>query len=166
MGFWGMDAHCRSLCTRQAGPVTDAGDMPPSGVCQASRHEPPFPLLPSCGVRGAGSRSQAPISDSALGAGKGDLGPGRSPRDSLLFACVRSAPSAVSDSLWPHGLKPARLLRPGILQARTLERVAMPCSRGSSQPRGRTRVSCVPCTGRRVPYHVHHLGSLFVLCFW
>ena len=31
----------------------------------------------------------------------------------------------------------------GILQARTLECVAMPSSRGSSQPRDRTQVSCI-----------------------
>ena len=33
----------------------------------------------------------------------------------------------------------------GILQARTLERVAMPSSRGSSPPRGRTCISHVFC---------------------
>ena len=38
----------------------------------------------------------------------------------------------------------------GILQARTLEWVAMPSSRGSSLPRDGTHVSCV---GRRVLYH-------------
>ena len=37
------------------------------------------------------------------------------------------------DSLWPHG----------ILQARILEWVAYPLSRGSSQPRDRTQVSCI-----------------------
>ena len=31
----------------------------------------------------------------------------------------------------------------GILQARTLEWIAMPFSRGSSRPRDRTRVSCI-----------------------
>ena len=34
----------------------------------------------------------------------------------------------------------------GILQARILEWVAMPSSRGSSWPRDRTCISCVPCT--------------------
>ena len=44
---------------------------------------------------------------------------------------------AVSDSLWPHGL-----YRPhGILQARILEWVVVPFSRGSSQPRDWTQVS-------------------------
>ena len=32
---------------------------------------------------------------------------------------------------------------PGILQARILQCVAMPSSRGSSQPRDQTRVSCI-----------------------
>ena len=40
-----------------------------------------------------------------------------------------------------------------ILQARILEWVAIPSSRGSSWPRDRTYVSYVSCTGRRVLYH-------------
>ena len=38
----------------------------------------------------------------------------------------------------------------GILQARILEWVAMPSSRGPSQARDQTRVSYVSCTGRQV----------------
>ena len=45
----------------------------------------------------------------------------------------------------------------GILQARMLEWVVMLSSRGSSQPRDRTRGSEVSC--RRVLYHSRHLGS-------
>ena len=41
----------------------------------------------------------------------------------------------------------------GILQARILEWVAMPSSRGSSQPRDGTYVSYVSCLGRQVLYH-------------
>ena len=41
----------------------------------------------------------------------------------------------------------------GILQARILEWVAMPSSRGSSQPKNLTRLSYVSCIGRRVLYH-------------
>ena len=37
----------------------------------------------------------------------------------------------------------------GILQARTLEWVAMPSSRGSSQPRDQTHMSCVSCIAGR-----------------
>ena len=38
----------------------------------------------------------------------------------------------------------------GILQTRMLEWVAIPCSRGSFQPRDQTHVSC---TGKQIPYH-------------
>ena len=49
----------------------------------------------------------------------------------------------------------------GILQARKLEWVAIPYSRGSSSSRDRTRVSyvSVSCIGGRVPYHKRHMGS-------
>ena len=49
--------------------------------------------------------------------------------------------SVMSDSLRPHGLTRQAPLSMGILQARTLEWVAMPSSRVSSQPRDRTQVS-------------------------
>ena len=41
----------------------------------------------------------------------------------------------------------------GILQAWILEWVAMPSSRGSSQPRDQTCVSYISCIGRQVLYH-------------
>ena len=41
----------------------------------------------------------------------------------------------------------------GFLQARILEWVGMHFSRGSSQPRDRTHISYVSCTGRQVLYH-------------
>ena len=50
-------------------------------------------------------------------------------------------------------LQPTRLLHPWGSQARILEWVAISFSRGSSQPRDRTRVSCVSCTGRQILYH-------------
>ena len=46
----------------------------------------------------------------------------------------------------------------GILQARMLEWVAMPFSRGSSRPRDLTHISYVSCIGRQVLYHKCHLG--------
>ena len=46
----------------------------------------------------------------------------------------------------------------GILQARTLEWVAMPSSRGSSRLRGRTHVSYVSCLGRWALYQLSHWG--------
>ena len=44
----------------------------------------------------------------------------------------------------------------GILQARRLEWVVMPSSRGSSQPRDQTHISCI---GRQIFYHLSHQGS-------
>ena len=41
----------------------------------------------------------------------------------------------------------------GILQARILEWVAMPSSRGPSRPRDQTCISYVSCIGRWVLYH-------------
>ena len=41
----------------------------------------------------------------------------------------------------------------GILQARTLEWVAISFSRGSSWPRDLTRISCVSCIGRWILFH-------------
>ena len=42
-----------------------------------------------------------------------------------------------------------------ILQARTLEWVAIPFSRGSSRPRDQTHVSCI---AREILYHLSHQG--------
>ena len=48
---------------------------------------------------------------------------------------------------------------PGILQTSILEWAAVPSSRGSSRPRGRTHASYISCIGRWVLYHQNHLGS-------
>ena len=57
----------------------------------------------------------------------------------------------------------------GIFQARILEWVAFSSSRASSQPRGRTHVSCLSCIGRWVLYHwakvvllLFHLSVIFL----
>ena len=47
----------------------------------------------------------------------------------------------------------------GISQTSILESVAMPSSRGSSQPRDWTHGSSVSCIGRWVLYHWHLLGK-------
>ena len=47
----------------------------------------------------------------------------------------------------------------GILQARILEWVAMPSSRGSSRPRDQIWDSHVSCIGRQTLSHWSHLGS-------
>ena len=40
----------------------------------------------------------------------------------------------------------------GIFQARTLEQLSIPFSRGTSQPRSQTRVFCISCIGRGIFY--------------
>ena len=47
----------------------------------------------------------------------------------------------------------------GISQARILEWVAIPFSRGSSPPRDQTHLSCIFCTGRQILYTLSHQGS-------
>ena len=54
-------------------------------------------------------------------------------------------PSVVSDSLRPLDCSPQGSSVHGILQAWKLERVAMPSSRGFSQPRNWTSISCGSC---------------------
>ena len=49
----------------------------------------------------------------------------------------------------------------GILQARILEWVAFPFSRGSSQPRDLTQVSCIVGW---ILYQLSHKGRLWKLC--
>ena len=44
---------------------------------------------------------------------------------------------------------PASSVR-GILQARILEQVSIPFSRGSSLPRDQTHISCISCIGRQI----------------
>ena len=55
----------------------------------------------------------------------------------------------------------------GILQARILQRVAISLSRGSSQSRDWTHISCVSGTGRQILYHcatweVHYFLGMFL----
>ena len=49
----------------------------------------------------------------------------------------------MSGTLWPHELYPPCSCVHGILQARILEWVVIPFSRGSSWPRDQTPVSCI-----------------------
>ena len=51
----------------------------------------------------------------------------------------------------------------GILQARILEWLAIPFSRGSSQPRDLTHISCVLCTGKQILYHYTRVISKLAL---
>ena len=68
----------------------------------------------------------------------------------LVYACGLSRFS-LPDSVRSYGLQPTtdRLYCPWIFQARILKGVAMPSSKGSFQPRDRTRVSCIFCIAGR-----------------
>ena len=66
--------------------------------------------------------------------------------------CVFSC-SVTFDSFDSMDCSPPGSVVSGILQARVLEWVAISFSRGSSQPRDQTRVSCVSCIGRQILYH-------------
>ena len=69
----------------------------------------------------------------------------------LFFLCVCVCVCARAKSLQScPTLRNSWTVAPGTLQARTLEWVAVPCSRESSRPRDRT---CVSHIGRCVLYH-------------
>ena len=68
-------------------------------------------------------------------------------------SCAMPAKSLRPVRLLVTLLWPARLLCPRILQARTLEWVAISSSRGSSWPRDQIYVSCGSCIGRQILYH-------------
>ena len=75
--------------------------------------------------------------------------------------CMRASVHAKSLQSCPTLCDPMDCSPPGssvhgILQARTLEWVAMTSSRGSSWPRDWTQVSCI---GRQFLYHERHLES-------
>ena len=69
-----------------------------------------------------------------------------------IHACLVSHFSRVRlfVTLWTVACQAA--LSMGILQARLLEWVAMPSSKGPSQPRDQIYISFVPCIGRQVLY--------------
>ena len=63
----------------------------------------------------------------------------------FLYMSVYAYASAVSDSCDPMDCSPPDSSVHGTLQARILEWVSMPSSRGSSRPRGGTHTSSVSC---------------------
>jgi len=69
--------------------------------------------------------------------------------------CAKSLQSCLN--LWyPMDYSPPSSSVYGILQARILEWVSMPSSRGPFQPRGQTYVSYVCCVGKQVLYQQCH----------
>ena len=67
--------------------------------------------------------------------------------------------SLMSNSCHPMGWSPPGSSVQGILQARIMEWVAIPSSRGSSPPRDPICISCVSCIGRWIFLPLPHLES-------
>ena len=74
------------------------------------------------------------------------------------WLCVLSRFSRVRLFAAPWTVTLQAPLSMGLLQARILEWVVKPSSRGSSQPGDQTCAFYVSCTGRQVLYHWCHLG--------
>ena len=75
----------------------------------------------------------------------------------VVCMCVLSSVSVFATSCTVCSL--AGSSARGTFQARILEGNALSSCRGSSQPRNRTRVSCVSCIGKWIVYHQHYVGS-------
>ena len=70
-----------------------------------------------------------------------------------MFVCARACAQLCLTLCNPMDWSRPAPLSMGILQARILQRVAMPSSRQSSQPRGPTHISCVSRIGKWILYH-------------
>ena len=80
-------------------------------------------------------------------------------RCSLCWVCcAQSCPALCS----PMDCSPPGSSLHAILQARILEHVAIPFSRGSSRPRDDW--TGVSCTGKWILYHLSHRGSPYICC--
>ena len=88
----------------------------------------------TCNARDTGDAGLFPVSGRSHGEGYGN---------SLQHSCLVNPMDRGSWWATVHG----------VFLARILEWVAMPSSRGSSQPRDQTRVSSISCTGKRILYH-------------
>ena len=75
----------------------------------------------------------------------------------LIWICIPCLPTKLLQSCQtlcnPINCSPPGSSAHGFLQARILQGVAMPSSRGSSQPRDQIHVSYVSCIDRRVLYY-------------
>ena len=72
---------------------------------------------------------------------------------SLSFLSCECVCSVVSDSLRLHGPWPTCLLCPWDFPGKKTGVGSLPSSKGSSRPRDQTHISCMSCTGWRIPYH-------------
>ena len=80
---------------------------------------------------------------------------------SLRKPCVH-ARLVVSNSATPRTVAHQAPLSMVVLQARILEGVAISFSRGSSQLRDQTCISCISCIGRQILYHCATWEALLI----
>ena len=73
-----------------------------------------------------------------------------SPAVTTNFVCMHGSVMSLCDAM---DYSPPGSNVHGISQARIQDWVAISSSRGSSQPRDQTQVSCISCIGRRILYH-------------
>ena len=66
----------------------------------------------------------------------------------LLYCDQYLVTSVMSDPLWPYGLEPTRLLCPQDSPGKNTGLGFHFLLQGSSQPRDRTHISCISCSGR------------------
>ena len=80
--------------------------------------------------------------------------------------CTLCSGAQFCPTLWdPMNYSPPGFSVHGILQARILEWVTMPSSRGSSQPRDQMCNSCVSCIGRQIIHDCANLELTLELSF-
>ena len=83
-----------------------------------------------------------------------DTGWAQNPSTSVyLFMCACSVAQSCLTACDPLDCSLPGSSVHGIFQARILEWVAMPSSRGPSHPRAQTCISCVSCIGKQILYH-------------
>ena len=85
---------------------------------------------------------------------------GRETSNDHVCTCVCSISQSCLTVCSPSDCDPPGSSAHGIFQASILEWVSISYSRGSSQPRDQTHISCVSCIGRQILYPLCHVGSI------
>ena len=127
----------RPCAASEAGPWKwAAATLRPCGICPQSFRPPVGGEMPDAAMKAKGPPGETPRG----GRGEGQALPLRvDGGHRTVRAQARSVPLSVTPGLWSP-----RLRCPWGFQARILERVARPFSRGPSRPGDQTWVSCTP----------------------
>ena len=130
-------------------PLTVARQAPLSTWLPKQEYWSGLPFLSPGNLLDPGTKSTSPALT--------DASPLAPPGKPTVTICAVLSHSLVSDSLWSHGLRPARLLCPWDSPGKNPGVGCHALLQGSSWPRDQTHVSYISCTGKL--YHQHHLGS-------